>query len=169
MLSSNYRQQLEQIHTDDRWGVVGWTQGGYINQLRQQHHCASVLDYGSGHGSLARWFYKNSVELDLREYEPGIAAKSSLPTPADLVVCVDVMEHVEPEYVGDVLDHIQSLAHKCVYFSIDTAPAERLLPDGRNAHLVQKPSKWWRKQLNTRWHPIKSWQDHTKFRYVALV
>jgi hypothetical protein len=28
-------------------------------------------------------------------------------------------------------------------FSVHTGPAKRILPNGRNAHLIQQPAAWW--------------------------
>jgi hypothetical protein len=32
---------------------------------------------------------------------------------------------------------------KIGFFTIATKPARKFLNDGRNAHLIQKPSSWW--------------------------
>jgi hypothetical protein len=36
-------------------------------------------------------------------------------------------------------------------FVIATPPAEKILPDGRNAHLIQEPITWWMPKLEARW------------------
>jgi hypothetical protein len=28
-------------------------------------------------------------------------------------------------------------------FTVHTGPAKKILPDGRNAHLIQQPPSWW--------------------------
>ena len=61
------------------------------------------------------------------------------------------MEHIEPECVVDVLDHIQSLAQRRVYFNISMRLAGRILNDGRNEHLTIQPQKWWTALLKERW------------------
>lgn len=66
-----------------------------------------------------------------------------MPKPCDLVVCTYVLEHVEPEKVPTVLDHIYRLTGKVAYFCISKREAREILPDGRNAHLSIHDSAWW--------------------------
>ena len=167
MLSEQYRAQLEQIHSKDLWGVVGWTKGERVHKIMQTHSYTTLLDYGAGHGSLARWFYKHNIPVDLREYEPGRPEAAHQPEPAQLVVCLDVMEHVEPEYVDTVLDHIHSLAQCMVYFNIALQPAGRLLPDGRNAHLTIESADWWKRKLRKRWRLHKTHSDDRKLEWFG--
>ena len=68
--------------------------------------------------------------------------------PCDLVVCIDVMEHIEPESLEDVLKDINALMNKVGYFTIHTQPAMKHLADGRNAHLIQQPYTWWSEKLS---------------------
>jgi hypothetical protein len=79
----------------------------------------------------------------VRNYDPGIPADSALPAPADLVVCTDVLEHIEPEHLDAVLAHIFRLAQRAVFLQIALFPAKKTLPDGRNAHLIVQPANWW--------------------------
>jgi hypothetical protein len=65
------------------------------------------------------------------------------PVPAELVCCIDVLEHIEPECLEDVLDHLEELTQRVAFISINTAAAGKTLPDGRNAHLIQRPMEWW--------------------------
>ena len=65
------------------------------------------------------------------------------PMPADIVACIDVMEHIELEYLDNVIEHLSNLTKKLCFLSIATRPARKLLPDGRNAHLIQESARWW--------------------------
>jgi hypothetical protein len=173
LLSEQYRRVLEHEHGTTGWGVTGWKHAPRVHDLAVAQGVQSLLDYGAGRGSLGHWFDQHAPEtvIERREYEPGIARLSTEPQPAELVVCVDVMEHIEPDCMDAVLDHIQSLATRCVYFNISCRPAGRILSDGRNAHLVVKPQSWWRKQLAQRWeelefHPNEKIQD---LNWIGLV
>lgn len=164
LISENYQKLLEHEHSSEPWGTVGWRLAPRVHELIVQEQIRTMLDYGAGRGSLGHWFDKNAPTLiERREYEPGIPRLSSDPLPAELVACIDVMEHVEPEFVESVLDHIQSLAQRWVYFNISLRPAARILQDGRNAHLTIKPLEWWQDQLCSRWneHSI-SVDSHTQ-------
>src|SRR5262249_17383902 len=83
-----------------------------------------------------------------------IAAISWRPQAADLVACTDVLEHIEPECIGAVLDDIASLVRHLVFLVIATQPAKKTLADGRNAHLIQEPVQWWAPPLMRRWDTI---------------
>jgi hypothetical protein len=65
------------------------------------------------------------------------------PEPHDLVVCSDVLEHIEPDCLGDVLRHLYDLTKKALFVDVACRPAKKVLADGRNAHLIQRdPSAW---------------------------
>ena len=65
----------------------------------------------------------------------------------DLVFSNDVLEHIEPEYVTNVLQHINALADKFIWLRIDTNPARKVLQDGRNAHISLNSSDWWKREI----------------------
>jgi hypothetical protein len=64
-----------------------------------------------------------------------------------MVASIDVLEHIEPDYLDNVLDHIQSLTEIVAFLTIHTGPAMKTLPDGRNAHLTQQDMDWWLPKL----------------------
>ena len=59
---------------------------------------------------------------------------------ADLVCCIDVLEHIEPELIDNVIFDLSTIVIKFGFFSIHQGPAGKILLDGRNAHLIQKPT-----------------------------
>ena len=73
--------------------------------------------------------------------------KDESPRPADLVVCTDVLEHIEPEKLPFVLDDLRRCVKQIGYFVIHTKAAAKTLADGRNAHLIQKDQAWWTETL----------------------
>ena len=82
------------------------------------------------------------IKLDYRPYDPAFPEYGE-PRPADLVCCIDVLEHIEPAFVENVLDDLQRVTAGVGVFTVDTGPAMKILPDGRNAHLILKPVAWW--------------------------
>lgn len=60
-----------------------------------------------------------------------------------MVACIDVLEHIEPEYLDEVINDLIRLTQGVCFLSIHTGPAIKVLSDGRNAHLTQQPMKWW--------------------------
>lgn len=108
-----------------------------------------ILDYGCGKRALEHAVKEKYTTLPGLKWH-GYTLDDADPKPADLVTCTDVMEHVEPECVEAVLDHIQALAKSVVFFAIDTMPAVKNLPDGRNAHICLKPLQYWEGQIKKR-------------------
>jgi hypothetical protein len=54
-----------------------------------------------------------------------------------------VLEHIEPDLLENVLDDPARVTVRFGVFTVHTGPAAKILADGRNAHLIQKPSAWW--------------------------
>lgn len=105
----------------------------------------TILDYGCGKGTLRRKL------KGVRCYDPAIKGFDGPPEPADLVVSTDMLEHVEPECLDDVLDHIKSLSLKGAFLIVANRESNKRLIDGRNAHLIVKPQAWWMERFEKRW------------------
>jgi hypothetical protein len=102
-----------------------------------------MLDYGCGKGLLAK-----SLDFPIWEYDPAIPGKDNPPNPADLVVCIDALEHIEPDYLSAVLFDLSRCVKKVGYFIINTKEAIKKLPDGRNTHLIVEGKEWWKEKLD---------------------
>ena len=63
---------------------------------------------------------------------------------------MDVLEHIEPECLDEVLDHLARITGKILFVAISTIPAKRYLTDGRNTHLIIREGDWWRPQFEAR-------------------
>lgn len=141
MISEDYKKQLEKVHENKKWGNSGKSWIFEIEPFADKVGAKSIIDFGCGTGSL-----KKALEhkYDFVEYDPGIEGKETLPdSPADMLVATDVLEHVEPEFLDDTLKQIDSLYTRGAFLVIACNPAKETLPDGRNAHLIQEPPKWW--------------------------
>lgn len=57
--------------------------------------------------------------------------------------CTDVMEHIQPELVRQVIKNIMSSAGK-VFFQISTVPDTMGALIGQQLHLTVEPAQWWR-------------------------
>lgn len=149
MISAQYRDQLRKKHEScPEWGTSGAHLAPMVCERVKDHGHSSVLDYGCGKGDLLKAVGQSLPQLVLRNYDPGVAGFSLLPTSKyDLVVCSDVLEHVEPEHIEDVLWHIKLLTKEEAFLVVHTGPASHVLPDGRNAHILQRPWKWWDSKL----------------------
>lgn len=131
------------------FGGSGWRHAQNILAFAKMLKARDILDYGCGENTLRRQLRKDGFTGIIKEYDPAIPKYSALPTPRDIVACTDVLEHVEPELLGNVLDHIHLLTGKGAYLAIACRPANKKLPDGRNAHLIIEQAEWWIEKVTT--------------------
>lgn len=147
-ISEDYRSINKELHeSNPNYGTIGQVYADQVMTLVELTGSRDILDYGCGKSTLAM-----NLPFDIREYDPAIKGKEGKPTPADIVICTDVLEHVEPEYIDAVLDHLKSLTRRTGLFSVATRPAMKTLSDGRNAHLIVKPLSWWIDKLESRFN-----------------
>jgi len=169
-ISEEYRKLNKELHqTNEAYGVSSSKWVGVVSELIVAYKIKSVLDYGCGKGKLSKgigvevenkgsalnnMLLQEKSALSVFEYDPCIEGKDSPPSPAEMVVCTDVLEHIEPECLDAVLDHIQSLATKGAFLTVAMRPAKKILADGRNAHLIQEGAGWWLPKLMERFKLI---------------
>lgn len=163
LISESYSLLNERLHNS----AIPYGAGGYkwvdsVIALTEDHNTIDVLDYGCGKSTLAEM-----LPFSIQQYDPCIPEHRGRPKPADIVVCTDVLEHVEPECLDSVLSDILYLMNRCGFLFIATCPAKKRLPDGRNTHLIQKPAGWWINKLQTRFE-VMSEVNHVS-RGVVLV
>ena len=137
------------LHKDAlNYGVGGGRYANIVLKLAKslitkENPIPSVLDYGCGKGYLAK-----ALSFPIWEYDPAISEKSAIPRPADLVVCTDVLEHVEYDKIDFVLDDLKRCVKQVGYFIINTLPAKKSYSDGRNTHLILENKEWWEKKIS---------------------
>lgn len=161
LITDEYRRLNAELH--ERHGGYGSKGGKWAPRVwtfAQKIGAASILDYGCGKGSLKRELeaFGGRGVFDIREYDPAVAGKDAPPAPADLVVCTDVLEHVEPECIDDVLADLVRLGDRAVLIAVACRAGKRVLADGRPDHLTVKPPLWWAKRAAKfgTWSPIES-------------
>ena len=147
LISPEYKAQQETLHSRGNYGVTAKKYGGLISRIIDNAGIKHLLDYGCGSNLSLTETLKPSGDLKYQAYDPGVEAYADNPVPADMVCCVDVLEHIEPECLDNVLDHLEELTESVVFVSIHTGPAGKTLEDGRNAHLIQQPMEWWLPKL----------------------
>jgi hypothetical protein len=149
LISAAYRSLNAQLHhANMAYGVGGGEHATVVKKIVTKLGAQSVLDYGCGKGYLA-----HALPFPIWEYDPAIPEKAQAPRPADVVVCTDVLEHVEPEKLPAVLGDLQRCIKQVGYLVIHTGPAAKTLPDGRNAHLIQQAAPVWETELR-RWFQV---------------
>lgn len=148
---------------------------GNVKFIVDMYQARSILDYGAGKGSLykqtdivhpsgttfpniAAFWGLDSITC----YDPAYEPFNNFPTGKkfDGVISTDVMEHCPEEDWPWIINEKFSFADKFVFANIACHPAERLLPNGENAHCTVHPPEWWRdlyqeiatNHPNTRFH-----------------
>jgi 2-polyprenyl-3-methyl-5-hydroxy-6-metoxy-1,4-benzoquinol methylase len=149
LITEDYRQQNAQLHENPNhhYGVAGKAYIPLLTNIYLDYECESILDYGCGKGSIARM----CPTLPVTNYDPAIPEFADDPEPADLVICLDVMEHIEPECLWNVMAHIRARTRKVALISVSLRLAHKTLPDGRNAHLIVKEPEWWLPRFLEHW------------------
>jgi len=145
LITDEYREQNAKLHqSGEKYGQRGGRHLNIVSKLRSDYKCTSVLDYGCGTGNLSR-----KALFEVKNYDPAIEKYAKLPDPADMVVCTDVLEHIEPELLYNVLSHLKELTCRVAYFVIATRyDSSKTLPDGSNPHKIVKNAKWWADTLS---------------------
>lgn len=151
MISGNYKKQLQQIHETSPFGKRAKIPK-YLEDFISKTNPSSIVDFGCGKGRLVEKLKECYPQKIISGYDPGNTAYDvSLDNKFyDLLISTDVLEHVEPEYIDQTLEYLKSKS-QYIYHLIALSPAKLILPDGRNAHLIQESKEWWRdkfKNLN---------------------
>lgn len=150
LISDAYAAEQRLMHENERYGAASKKFAGQVAAIIRKRKPSSILDYGAGKQALAQALALAGEPTPITAYDPGIPEISDLPAGKfDLVCCIDVLEHVEPECLNDVLKALSEKTGVTAFITIHTGPAGKTLSDGRNAHLIQKPVRWWTKRLKS--------------------
>ena len=142
LITEAYRKELQKIHQDDEdWGTGPRGNIIKICTFIDSNNVSRLLDYGCGKGENLRWFLPTQVFVS--NYDPAIPKWSADPAPEDYLLCADVLEHIEPKCIEDVIKHILSKFNKKALLGISLVHSRKVLSDGRNSHLLIKPIEWW--------------------------
>jgi Methyltransferase domain len=147
-ISDAYRAQQQDLHANPAYGMVSVIMAPLVAKLMKEGSFREILDYGAGKGRLgARLGELLDPAPVVHHYDPAIPEWAAPPEPCEFVACIDVLEHIEPDFLDNVLDDLKILVQRTGLFTVHTEPAAKFLDDGRNAHLIQKPYDWWLRKL----------------------
>lgn len=153
MFSKDYINDLKSLHSDKSRskGFGGKVKSlGSFKRFMTQWYPQYVLDYGCGKGVMLAHLIDLYPDTNFAGYDPAVHMFNHRPARQyDCVFSNDVLEHIEPEFIDDVLEDINSYARYFIWLRIDTKPARKKLPDGRNAHLIIKDEDWWLDKVST--------------------
>lgn len=157
LITPEYLDQQKTMHAAPRgYGGGGSRWADKVEALaRSLGQVDAILDYGCGQNTLAPVLMSKGFRT--RSYDPAVAAFNAEPLRSDLVVCTDVLEHVEGDCVDDVLAHIAALCRRRLFVVIGLLPTAKLLPDGRQAHITLRPPHVWRQAIEAAGFEFVEW------------
>jgi len=163
LITEEYRKLNEELHaTNDGYGRSGHKWADLVRQLIASTNANTVLDYGCGKKTL-----EQALGFEITNYDPAVPGCETPPPPADVVVCSDVLEHIEPDCLSSVLLHIKTCTKEIALLVVATRPAKKTLADGRNAHLIQENINWWLQELGGYFEPLQVNNMGGEFVYIG--
>ena len=159
-----------------------------IKQIIEKNKINTMLDYGCGKG----FFYKNPIKqnglnlqnlkkfwnINIDLYDPCYEENSILNENKnyDLIICIDVLEHIPSADIDWVLKKIITKSKKYVFINVACYPAIALLPNGENAHININTPEWWHEKIlsfkekidNIKIICICTIKENEKFKYFPL-
>lgn len=146
LITEDYRKLNAQLHKDRKdYGIGGHKYAKHVQDLIRQTGANTILDYGCGKRTLER-----ALGFSIVNYDPAILGCEDVPEPADLVVCTDVLEHIEPDCLEAVLDDLKRVTRTLIILSVAMRPAKKVLADGSNTHKIIENQHFWLPKLLSR-------------------
>lgn len=167
LISPQYQAQQRELHENESYGEASVSYAPIVSLYCNKLEITSLLDFGCGKARLFEHL-KVDHKMTLQAYDPGVPRFSKPPIPSQMVACIDVLEHIEPDHLEAVLDELQRLTLEVGLFSICSAAAMKSLPDGRNAHLIQQPMEWWLPKIWERFD-LQCMQKMDEFNFFVVV
>jgi hypothetical protein len=155
LISEEYRRMQQQLHENPNYGVVSVEYAPLVVEVIEATQATELLDYGAGKGRLGIVLREHLKRpLTIHHYDPAVPEWSAPPAPCRLVTCIDVLEHIEPHLLDNVLDDLKRVTAGVGLFTVYSGAAVKVLPDGRNAHLIQQPAEWWMPKILKRFELV---------------
>ena len=138
LITSEYLTMQKQLHENPGYGTSGMKSAELV-KLFNDH---DILDYGCGKRTLEK-----ALGFYIFNYDPAIEGLENNNQPHNILYCGDVLEHIEPHLLDDVLQDIRRCMLVRGLLVASTVAAKKTLSDGRNAHLIIENADWWRDKL----------------------
>ena len=143
MITDEYKKQLQELQHRGKFNnwLIKYPD---VKKFVELYQPSSLLDYGCAQGGLIKQLKIDFPNMDIDGFDPAVpdfeVIKKQL---YDCIISNDVIEHIEPEFLDQTLKQMQGLFKNYAWFIIACYPAKKLLPDGRNAHLIIESTDWW--------------------------
>lgn len=147
--SEDHAKRLKALHDrDPNFGVIGYLWASRVAALMWNHGYHSMLDYGCGRSDLAAHVKKAypgrppEGHYAFSSYDP--ATKPGEPRPADLVTCIDVLEHVEADKLNAVVKDVWRCTQKAALITVSLRNARK----NSKTHPSVHDRQWWYDRLS---------------------
>jgi len=141
-----YKNQLKELHKKENWGKTSYIPQK-VKELLLNNNIKSILDFGCGKGNVTKLLKENYPNVKIIGWDPAFS-EEQLPDQVDLIISIDVLEHIEPSKLNKTLIDLKKRS-QLQYHAIACHRATTNLPDGRNAHLIIETPCWWKEKLTS--------------------
>jgi cyclopropane fatty-acyl-phospholipid synthase-like methyltransferase len=146
-ISQDYQRQMQELHNKGKFNN-GADQFDLVETFIKEYNPTNLIDFGCGKGALIATIKEHYPSIDVFGYDPGNEEFNHMPNRTfDTIISTDAIEHIEPEYLVNSLKIMSDKMERCGFFRIACHPAKKVLPDGRNCHLIVEEPTWWREQI----------------------
>lgn len=172
LITDEYRGLNTELHSrNPLYGSKAYKQVSSVVASLNLKHGDILLDYGCGKGSLGRELNKMGVKTinydpALQMYATPVSEREGYPW--KYVACMDVLEHVEPNFLDLVLEDIYNAFTDKAFILVSTEASNKTLKDGRNAHLIIQGPNFWADKLEEHKFVIDSLVDNRKGWYGVV-
>lgn len=167
-ISPIHTERNARLHVENpAYGIGGKKHADTVLKIAEklitpENKFVSILDYGCGKGTLAA-----ALPFPIWEYDPAIPGKDKEPRAAELVVCTDVLEHIELELLDNVLADLKRVTRSIGYFVISTRLAGKSYFDGSNTHYIVRDKEWWENRLSKYFVVAKTFEKTSELHVVV--
>lgn len=147
IITENYAKQLQKMHNQPKKTIgFGEQPPEKLIEILNNKNYQNILDFGCGKGVITSRLQELFPSKSIYGFDPGVEHFKNYNNNNDLIYSVDALEHIEPEFLDQVLINLFNDS-KHQFHLIACHPAKKNLPDGRNCHLIIEQPDWWHKKF----------------------
>lgn len=170
---NNYDEYDMHIGYHDRYDYI-------LKELNTKKY-QTIIDISSGKGILIKIIQEKFSNIDICSTDikkfNDINVKfikldltnkddfNNIPDKYDLLLCLDVLEHIEEEYIDNILEFLSSLS-ATFCFSIANHSD---IKNEYELHLIQKNKRWWNKKLKIYYNILKTFNMYNNKLYCYVL
>ncbi len=103
VITEEYRKLQQELHQNPNYGVASLQFAPIVANIIKDLNVESLSDYGAGKKNLLKGLTELGINLKVYQpYDPAFPEYGE-PKTADLVCCIDVLEHIEPDLINNVI------------------------------------------------------------------